>query len=357
MRCKRDSKRRRISKTDEKRSDIALADSADFLDAFFETPAASSASKRRRGPRILLMIILLMIAASFWAGEESAPRIKESSFLSGDFFQSAVERVHRWFFDEETRNSGTIDAFFSAIDPGIWSGPMTQAEAATLRNALDGLRDSAPETDCNIGTLARIGWVVDLEGYFAGRSSERPVAIFQDEARIERLLAEWGDHKSEIRTLLNRMEEAAPEGFSQRRVYGRLSRLMELKLHYLDAIAELKSRLREGPDAAESAEKALAAFKRRYPGVAGVERIEADLKDYRRFFPQSDTASGPPCEGHIFRTPLFADMVGDRCGRHAAREVRGTEGAAPSAASTVSPPVRSTISLSGLKTAPIEEAP
>ena len=353
MRYKKDTERRRSSKTDGKGSDITLADSAAFLDAFFETPAAPPASKRRRGSRILLAILLLMIAVYFWAGEESAQRIRGSSFLSGDFYRSAVARVQRWFFDEETKTSGIVDAFFSATDPGIWSGPMTQAEAATLRNALDGLRDSAPETDDNRKPLSHIGWVVELEGYFAGRSSERPITIFQDEPRIERLLAEWGDHKSEIRALLNRMEEKAPKGFSQHRVYGHLSRLMELKLHYLDAIAELKSSLRNGLDAAESAEEALAAFKRRYPGVAGLERIEADIKDYRRFFPRSDTESRPACEGHIFRTPLFADMAGDRCGSHAATEVRQTEEAAP----PVSPPVRSTISLSGLKTAPTEEAP
>lgn len=132
--------------------------------------------------------------------------------------------------------------------------------------------------------IDELEWVASVARLMAARGGpDAPIRMYADEARIRALVARWGTdtvaHQRALGRIANQVpvfRDAYAEGLSN------LRRLQNEDSVYLAAIDRFNAAIatelaREQPEALQTM---LSDYKDKYPRLAGLDRVESDLKQY-----------------------------------------------------------------------------
>jgi hypothetical protein len=112
---------------------------------------------------------------------------------------------------------------------------------------------------------------------------DAPIRLYTDEAKIRDLLRQWGDDTAAHQRLLGRIAtDVPPFRDTYARALSDLRRLQNDDSVYLAAIDRLNTAIATelARDQPEALQAMLAEYQDKYPRLAGLDRVSADLKQY-----------------------------------------------------------------------------
>jgi len=242
----------------------------------------------------------LFIAGAVWTATEISPEYKLTKLLTEGNYkecissandilsQSSENRSFRSILTGIIVNKDKIreietEAILKYILPA-WTAKMNDALFADAKEVLTDTDEYSKHNPNAQKAVAILRWVIDMEEYFAGRNFETPVVIFRDEIRIASLLEKWNTNKNENLLLLNQItkQDNAFESF-EKRISSNLLTLQKWKSDYFTSIQDFKDTIQQKLDAGRSQEldAVINKFKREFPGIGGIDRIEDDLSKYK----------------------------------------------------------------------------
>jgi len=238
-------------------------------------------------------------------------------FIWKELPESSDEKLKRLMANEDYRNVLIICNNLLSEHPKDASYLYNIATEATLKDILADrwndkintglftdaraiLTDAANQSRYNpegLKAVEILNWITDLEEYFFKSDPETPVIIFRDEIQISYLLTQWDKNKKDIRKVLNRIffqsypveeehENCNDTELTQHKIYTHLNILQNQKNLYFGVIQDLKKNIQKKIDAGnpDSLISAISEFKRRFPGIGGLDILEADASDYIELF-------------------------------------------------------------------------
>ncbi|MBV8271388.1 MAG: FHA domain-containing protein [Cupriavidus sp.] len=132
--------------------------------------------------------------------------------------------------------------------------------------------------------IDELAWVGNLERYVVGRGgADGPIRMYADESRIRALVSRWDEDTAAHQRLLGRIANDVP---AFRDIYASalsdLRRLQNDDSVFLAAIDRLDTAIATelGRDRPEALQSMLAEYKDKYPRLSGLDRVDADLKQY-----------------------------------------------------------------------------
>ncbi|WP_242540001.1 FHA domain-containing protein [Trinickia mobilis] len=142
--------------------------------------------------------------------------------------------------------------------------------------------------------VAELGWMGDLEAYWAGRGgAEAPIRIFKDEPVISSLVDRWNDDPDPHQHALDRIASYVPDFAAP--YADALSHLRKLESDdsvYVAAAERLKSAIDTAldDDRLDPLPAMLDDYSERYPRLAGLDSVRSDLHQYQQI--ESDARAG-----------------------------------------------------------------
>ncbi|MFM0198483.1 FHA domain-containing protein [Paraburkholderia fungorum] len=228
--------------------------------------------------------ILVAIALTLYM-RGSSERELRNLLASGDY-SGAVTAANGYLTTHpaDTKVSAlATEALLKAKIPG-WLNALQKAQfdqADALLKEMRSLSASNADASALVGELQ---WVGDLERFVAGRGGvDAPIRMYADEATISGLLQRWEDDTRSHQRALDRIASYVPvfaEPYAQA-----LSHLRKLESDdsvYLAAIDRLNGTIRTelARDKPEALPAVLDDYAQRYPRLAGLDRVRADLRQY-----------------------------------------------------------------------------
>jgi len=138
--------------------------------------------------------------------------------------------------------------------------------------------------------IDELSWVGDLERYVVSRGgADGPIRMYADESRIRALVSRWDEDTAAHQRLLGRIANDVP---AFRDIYASalsdLRRLQNDDSVFLAAIDRLNTAIATelGRDRPEALQSMLAEYKDKYPRLSGLDRVDADLKQYTALMQQ-----------------------------------------------------------------------
>lgn len=179
-----------------------------------------------------------------------------------------------------------------------WSARLQAGDFGGADAVLDQMRARSQHNGDGKALIAQLAWVGDLERYIGARGGiDGPIRMYADEAKIRDLVRRWEDDTASHQRLLGRIANDVP---SFRDTYARalsdLRRLQNDDSVFLSAIDRLNAAIGAelGRDQPEALQAMLAEYKDKYPRLAGLDRVESDLKQYTAMIQSlRDRAPGP----------------------------------------------------------------
>jgi hypothetical protein len=284
--------------------------------AFRGDPAPGS----RRGLLWAGMLAALLMAAGFGLYLAQAPQREVRDLLAqGEYGEAALQAERRLEHNPdqaELRVLGT-EALLKAYLPE-WLAKLKAGDAERAKAQLAEMENLARHNADAQPLLAELEWLAALERFIAGRGgADGPVKIYADETTIRSLVKRWDDNTQEHQRAVARISAYVPEfkdAYAQ--ALSHLRKLQNDDSVYLAAIDRLNANitveLERGSPAA--LEPVLKEYAQRYPRLAGLDRLEADLRLYR----EVDQASRERKLGSLaavldkarFSTPPFQSAFG-----------------------------------------------
>jgi pSer/pThr/pTyr-binding forkhead associated (FHA) protein len=209
---------------------------------------------------------------------------------------------------------GTLasEALMKARVPG-WLAALRAKQFDRAAALMEGMRASGGGNTDALTLIDQLKWVGDLERFVVGRGGpDAPIRIYSDESRIDGLLKRWEDDAKGHQRILDRIASYVPE-FTEPYALA-LSHLRKLQSDdsvYLAAIDRLNSTIatelgRDKPDALPAV---LDDYTQRYPRLAGLDVVRADLRQYTDIFNEMTARHLPALLTLMrkadFRTPPF----------------------------------------------------
>lgn len=177
------------------------------------------------------------------------------------------------------------EALFKGYLPQ-WLTHLKTRDFDGMRTTLDQLRALATDNaDARI-LVDEIAWIGRLEAFFSGpgrESADPPIRIFSDEDRMRALLDQWQTDTGAHQQRLDRIASMVPDF---REPYAlALSHLRKLQSDdsvYIAAIDRLKASIARDLESghAEALKDEIADYADKYPRLAGLDRLQADLTQY-----------------------------------------------------------------------------
>lgn len=307
----------------------------------------------RRGRRWAAVGVAALGALVVWAYLAGAPQRDMTDLLARGEFAAAAAEAHAYLArhpeDAAVRALGTealmraeVPAWMAALDAGRFDRAgevLASMQAQALPN---------PDAQGLIGALAAIG---DLQRFVAERGGlEAPVPIYAADDALGALIRRWKEDPGARQRAFTRLSTFVP---AFRDLYAQaLSRLRKLESDdalYRSAIERLKGTIRARLDDNEAAalEAVFDEYAQKYPRLAGMEALRADLARYLAL--ERDTRSGS-------RAALAARFEGERFATPAFREAAERLGASRLPAPEALEPHRALPELSGVPTADVLQA-
>lgn len=235
----------------------------------------------RWGGAVLLLAMLAGVAV-YWRG--APEREVQTLFAAGDnarAAQAADDYLARHPDDPQVQAIGTealMRAYVPEFSSRLKTGDFTGADAALAR-----MRTLSTHNADARPLVAELDWIGRLERFTAQRGADAPIRLYTDEAPIRQLLAYWNQDTSAHQRALGRIAGDVP---AFRDLYAEalsdVRRLQNDASVYLAAIDRLNATIiaELGRDRPEALQPVVAEYREKYPRLAGLDRVQADLDRY-----------------------------------------------------------------------------
>jgi len=235
-----------------------------------------------------LAFVAAMIAigsALYFSG--TVERNLKSLVVHGDYRQAVT--VANAYLDKHPNDPQTMVLGTEALLKGYlpdWLDQLKRRNFDAARSVVSQMKTLAATNADARFLVDEIDWIGRLETFMASRErADAPIRIYADENRISELLKQWESDPSGHQRRLDRIASTVP---AFRDLYAvALSHLRKLESDdsvYLAAIERLKASIDKalapgGDTEALSAE--IADYADKYPRLAGLDRVQDDLRQYR----------------------------------------------------------------------------
>ncbi len=314
---------------------FSITNPLSFIELFFskdetEENGEKSGSKRYIWYIIGLFALILANAVFFmWRETPESSDEKLKRLMANEDYRNAVILCNN-LLSEHPKDASSIytiatEAMLKDILADGWNDKIITGLFTDARVILTNAANQSGYNPEGLKAVEVFNWITDLEEYFFKSDSETPVIIFRDEIHISYLLTQWDKNKKDIRKVLNQIfsqsypvaEENGDNNteLTQHKVYTHLNILQNQKNLYFGVIQDLKKSIQKEIDAENpvSAISAIAEFKRRFPGIGGLNLLEADASNYIELYQAVKSKKWsqiPKLSDKIrFQTELFAESV------------------------------------------------
>ncbi|TDF67074.1 FHA domain-containing protein [Cupriavidus sp. L7L] len=230
----------------------------------------------------LLLLAVLAGAALYWRGADE--RAVQTLHAAGDY-AGAAKAADRYLArhpgDAEVQALGT-EALLRAYVPG-WVAKLKAGDFGGADAALAQMRQLGANNADARPLVAELEWIGRLERYAAQRGADAPIRLYADEAPIRELLAHWNQDTIAHQRALGRIAADVP---AFRDLYADalsdVRRLQNDASVYLAAIGRLDTSIATelGRDRPEALQPVIADYREKYPRLAGLDQVQADLDRY-----------------------------------------------------------------------------
>ncbi|HKU00034.1 MAG TPA: FHA domain-containing protein [Paraburkholderia sp.] len=261
----------------------------------------------------VLAALVVLVAMIYYQG---APQRDMQALLTSGQYESAARiadrHLARYPDDVAWRAMGTealvkakVPAWIAAINEHAFD--RAQAIVQEMRTLARHNADAAP-------LVENIGWIGALQAFVLGRGGpQAPIRIYRDEAPIRALTSRWSDDPGEHQRALDRIAAYVP-AFAA--VYAdALSHLRKLQSDDAVYVAALE-RIEQAIDKALESDRLdglaaiLADYGQRYPRLAGLDAVRADLDQYQQIDSEAHAGHAQAVHERLgaahFATPQFA---------------------------------------------------
>jgi hypothetical protein len=262
---------------------------------------------------LAVLIVVAGLAVTLYM-RNAAEREVKSLLAAGDYEEAenvATSSLRRHPASDAIRALAS-EALMKARVPG-WLAALHAKQFDRAAALIEGMRASSGSNPDAHALIDQLKWVGDLESFVVGRGGpDAPIRVYSDEGHIANLLRRWDDDAKGHQRILDRIASYVPE-FTEPYALA-MSHLRKLQSDdsvYLAAIDRLNSTIatelaRDKPDALPAV---LDDYAQRYPRLAGLDVVRADLRQYMDIFNEMTarhlTPLLPLMKRANFRTPPF----------------------------------------------------
>ncbi len=295
-----------------------------------------------RAARVAILVIAVLVIGGGYIWWRGAPdRSLQLLLDEGKYVRAAevADKVLSRHPDESRYQVMGAEALMRGYVPQ-WSARLQANDFNGADAVLGEMRARSEHNADGRALIDQLAWVGDLERFVVGRGGiDAPIRMYADETKIRELVRRWEDDTASHQRLLGRIANDVP---SFRDTYARalsdLRRLQNDDSVFLAAIDRLNAAIATelGRDQPEALQSMLAEYKDKYPRLAGLDRVEGDLKQYTALMQSlRDRAVGPLVarmqQANLATPPFQAQYQKLKAGRLPAEDVQKQVGVANAA--------------------------
>ncbi|WP_238327878.1 FHA domain-containing protein [Paraburkholderia mimosarum] len=270
----------------------------------------------RWGGGVLAAIVALVTFVYF----QGSPQRDMQALMSGGQFQSAARMADQYLArhpDDATWRAMGTEALIKASVPD-WVAAINARAFDRAHAIAQDMRVLARHNPDAAPLVENIDWIGALQSFVQGRGGpEAPIRIYRDEAPIRALTSRWNDDPGEHQRAFDRITAYVP-AFSA--VYAdALSHLRKLQSDDSVYVAAL-DRIEQAIDTALASDRfdalpaMLTDYGQRYPRLAGLDAVRADLDLYEQIDSEAHAGHAQVVHDRLaaahFATPPFAAHAG-----------------------------------------------
>jgi pSer/pThr/pTyr-binding forkhead associated (FHA) protein len=215
----------------------------------------------------------------------SSERELKNLLASGDYTSAVVAaKSYLTSHPADTKVSALAsEALLKAKVPG-WLNSLEKAQFDQADASLAEMKSLSENNADAASLIGELQWVGDLERFVAARGGvDAPIHMYADEARIGNLLQRWDDDAKSHQRALDRIASYVPvfaEPYAQ--ALSHLRKLQSDDSVYVAAIDRLNGTIRTelAHDKPDALPPVLDDYAQRYPRLAGLDQVRADLREY-----------------------------------------------------------------------------
>ncbi|SEJ58697.1 FHA domain-containing protein [Paraburkholderia diazotrophica] len=237
---------------------------------------------------LAVLIVVGGIAVALYMRGASEREVK--NLLSAGEYEQAADSATSYLQHHpasDSIRSLASEALMKARVPG-WLAALRTGQFDHAASLVEGMRTSSEGNPDAVSLIDQLRWVGELERFVVGRGGpDAPIHIYSDERRIDNLLKRWDDDAKGHQRILDRIASYVPE-FTEPYALA-MSHLRKLQSDdsvYLAAIDRLNSTIATelGRDKPNALTAVLDDYAQRYPRLAGLDAVRADLRQYTEIF-------------------------------------------------------------------------
>ena len=261
----------------------------------------------------VVAVLVALVAVTYFQG---APQREMQVMLANGQYEGAARMADQYLAghpnDAAWRAMGT-EALMKAKVPD-WIAALDAHAFDRARAIVGDMRTLARHNPDAAPLVENIDWIGALQSFVLGRGGpEAPIRIYRDEAPIRALTSRWNDDPGEHQRALDRISADVP-AFAA--VYAdALSHLRKLQSDDSVYVAAL-DRIRQAIDVALASDHLdglgamLTDYGQRYPRLAGLDAVRADLDQYQQIDSEAHAGHAQAVHERLaaahFATPAFA---------------------------------------------------
>lgn len=234
---------------------------------------------------ILASVVFLLIAVLSWVFTAQSPEQKLQNLLAKGQYIECLEiadtMLSKYPENENLRILAT-QALLKNIS-SEWISKLDHSLFADARAILVEYEARSHHNYDGLEIIELLNWIIDLEQFASGKSTETQLITINDENQIKSLIDRWDRNKNENSRLL---EQIANQESSltqiRERVFSKLNMVRAAMALYLPAVQELKGVIQKKLDSGQPQAliQVLDEFENQYPEVGGMAFLRKDLNQY-----------------------------------------------------------------------------
>ncbi|SDC15976.1 FHA domain-containing protein [Cupriavidus sp. YR651] len=233
----------------------------------------------------------------YWRG--AADRTLKDLMQEGQYVRAAAvadDYLSRHPDSAQYQALGTEALMHAYVPP--WTARLQAKDFSGADAVVADMRAHSRHNADGRGLIDELDWVGNLERFVVGRGgADAPIRMYADEGKIRALVSRWDADTASHQRALGRIANYVPafrDTYAEALSY--LRKLQNDDSVFLAAIDRLNAAIATelGRDQPEALQSMLADYKDKYPRLAGLDRVESDLKQYTGLIRAlRDRATGP----------------------------------------------------------------
>ncbi len=242
-------------------------------------------SKPRRAGWVLAtggVLVAALIGYVYY--RDAGPRAIEERLAAKEYAEAAI--LADRYLQQNPEDPEVAEMALQALSLYVlpsWQQRLEADNFAGAYQSIDGNRQILTNSPIADSFFEMLRWITSLDEYIVQRGGlNAPITLYRDESMIKRLLDSWDAHSTEYQKTASRIIQHVPEFETlNTRALSQLRTLRSEKSLYLAAIDELDSQLEQvADDGSGELARLIDEFAKKYPRVAGVDRLRLDLDHY-----------------------------------------------------------------------------